>query len=395
MYDCNMRPSLLSYIHSLLVVAVVFMVLITIGTIAGNTNLEAPTPMESESPNQERHQATNTDIIDDAYYEIQDAASEPILVQTETETPASTENSGPSPQIAQAVAATTQEPLYTTPPLQFETINTMTLPALVNILCASKQGSNIPGATGSGIIIDPRGVILTNAHVAQYLLLAQHASAPVSCVVRIGAPAKPRFTADVLAFPRVWAEQHAKDILTELPTGTGEHDWALLYITGTTSGVPKPDTFPFISFDTRHAVTQTHDPVLLASYPAGFLGSIALRKDLWSVSTIVSIQKVFTFTQGIIDVLSLGGNIAAQGGSSGGAVVNQWGHVVGLIVTSSLGDTTAERDLRAVTLSHIEQSLHAQVGEDLLPFLQQGDFESRVQTFKANSLPYLLEYYSL
>jgi len=283
---------------------------------------------------------------------------------------------------------------YGTPPMLLDDVNTMVLPAVVNILCGSNQGSAIAGATGSGIVIDPRGVILTNAHVAQYLILQNHVNARISCVIRVGAPAKSRYVAEVLAFPNAWAEKHAQDVALEYPTGTGEHDWALLYITGRTDGSPKPSIFPFISYDTRRNVAKTNDTVLLSSYPAGFLGGATLQRDLWPVSTIVSIQKVFTFTESTLDLLSLGGNIVAQGGSSGGGVVNPWGKLVGIISTSSIGDTTEERDLRAVTLSHINESIREQTGFELLQLLQQDDFENRINTFQKNTLPYLLELYN-
>lgn len=286
-------------------------------------------------------------------------------------------------------------PFYTTPPISLDIVNTATLPAVVNILCGSNQGSAIPGATGSGIIIDPRGIILTNAHVAQYLLLKEHPEVRISCIIRTGAPAKAKYTADIVEFPSKWAEKHAKDILAEQATGTGEHDWALLYITGMTDGSTKQTTFPFVSYDVRQGVTQTNDQVLLAGYPAGFLGNIALKKELWPVSTVISIQKVYTFSRSIIDLLALGGNIVAQGGSSGGAVINQWNKLVGIISTSSLGETTDERDLRAVTLSHIDASVTEQTGTPLESFLLQGDFENRVGTFNENISPYLLELYPL
>ena len=43
---------------------------------------------------------------------------------------------------------------------------------LVNIMCASEY-TTISGMTGSGVIIDPRGIIVTNAHVAQYFMIEQ------------------------------------------------------------------------------------------------------------------------------------------------------------------------------------------------------------------------------
>ena len=278
---------------------------------------------------------------------------EPILAAEELDT--------------QTLAIVPSEPFYTTPAIPFDTINEYVAPTLVNILCGGNT-QNMSGATGSGVMIDPRGVILTNAHVAQYVLLQDHKDKLTSCVIRTGSPAKAAYTAQVLMFPTLWAEEHAQDIHLETPTGTGEHDWALLYITGTVDGTSKPLTFPFVAFDSREGVAQTNDPVLLASYPAGFLGSINLQRNLWPVSTTVSVQKVYTFTEYIIDILALGGNIVAQGGSSGGAVVNQHGNLVGVIVTSSIGNTTQERDLRAVTLSHIDRSIETHTEHDLLSF---------------------------
>lgn len=284
---------------------------------------------------------------------------------------------------------------YDTPPLPLDVIHTVSTSAVVNILCATQSGSAVSGATGSGIIIDPRGVILTNAHVAQYVLIKDHPRALVSCVIRTGAPAKAKYTAELLAFPYVWAENHGKDLLLESATGTGEHDWALLYITDTVDDSEKPRTFPFVSFDTRQAVTVTDDPVLLASYPAGFLRGAQLQRNLWPLSTTATIQKVYTFSESIVDILSLGGTIVAQGGSSGGAVINQWNKLVGVIVTSSVGDTTDERDLRAVTLSHIDTSIQAHTGYTLVPFLQMGNFENRVKEFKDVVAPHLLPYFPI
>lgn len=303
----------------------------------------------------------------------------------------------PSPKAESHTTTTVSVPVsaYATPPMSLDTVNQMTLPALVNILCATKQGSPVTGATGSGVIIDPRGVILTNAHVAQYVLLSDQQAVQSHCIVRTGSPATAKYEVSALAFPTAWLQKHGQDITTELPTGTGEHDWALLYISGTTDGSATPATFPFLQFDAREGITVTGDPVLLSSYPAGFLGSIALRRDLWPVSTTVTIKKVFTFSEKLLDLLALGGNIVAQGGSSGGAVVNPWGKLVAIIVTSSLGDTTDERDLRAVTLSHIDRSVQLEQGVSLGTFLAQGDFATRAQLFHTEQLPALLQYFPL
>jgi hypothetical protein len=72
----------------------------------------------------------------------------------------------------------------------------------------------------------------------------------------------------------------------------------------------------------------------------------------------------------IIDLISVGTSILSQKGSSGGAVVRQQSNkLTGLIVTSTSGETTGERELNAITLAHINRSLKKEAGLDLAAFL--------------------------
>src|SRR3989344_8595044 len=59
-------------------------------------------------------------------------------------------------------------PQATTPVVSFDEINRKTREALVNIICTSRRGGAFNLISGSGVVIDPRGVILTNAHLGQY-----------------------------------------------------------------------------------------------------------------------------------------------------------------------------------------------------------------------------------
>jgi hypothetical protein len=281
-----------------------------------------------------------------------------------------------------------QDP-YTFPPLTFPLVNEQTRAALVNILCAPRSGSLRP-ISGSGVIIDSQGVILTNAHVAQYVLLSEDPRVDLSCVIRTGAPARPAWIAEVLYIPPVWVREHAKDITADRATGTGEHDYALLYITGPAgaSSPTRPDAFPALSVDTREAIGFLTDLTLVASYPAEFIGSIAAQFDLYPASSVTPIQGLLTFRTKTVDLISLGGVIEAQSGSSGGAVVNAWGRLIGVITTTSEGATTAERDLRAITLSYINNDLAIQAGFDLASILG-GDIGAQVADFKAQEAPEL------
>ena len=280
---------------------------------------------------------------------------------------------------------------YSFPPLSSDALNIGARGALVNILCMPRGGSLSP-TSGSGVIIDPRGVILTNAHVAQYVLLSEDPRVDLSCTIRTGAPATARWVPEVLYIPTIWVNAHVSDILNPHPTGTGEHDYALLAITGSVDNSPLPAAFPYLPFDTRQAVAFQGDSVLVASYPAELIGGITTEYNLFPVSSVATIGQLLTFTTNSIDVFSLGGIIEAQGGSSGGVVVNVWGQLVGIIATTSAGATTVDRDLHALALSYINTDIMAQSGIDLAGMLN-GNILGEALTFNTNTAPQLIQLY--
>lgn len=284
------------------------------------------------------------------------------------------------------IIARTENP-YPFPPLSFASINDKARLALVNILCAPRNGSLSP-ISASGVIIDPRGVILTNAHVAQYLLLAADPAVNLSCVVRAGSPAYPTWNAETLFVPPTWVKEHAVDITTAHAAGTGEYDYALLRITSAVAGQAMSAAFPFLPIDTREAIAFTEDPVLVASYPAEFLGGIVTQMNLYPASSITTIQKLLTFDNKTVDIMSLGGIIEAQSGSSGGAAINEWGRLVGIISTTSGGTTTAARDLHAITLSYINRNIVSESGRDLSSILE-GNLAEEAYSFNTSEAPAL------
>jgi hypothetical protein len=87
---------------------------------------------------------------------------------------------------------------------------------------------------------------------------------------------------------------------------------------------------------------------------------------LYPAATIANVGSISTFstdtTHQSADLLRLGGSIAAQGGSSCGAVISQDGGLLGIIVTSTRSKTTAERDLSAITTLHIDNTLMQDIG---------------------------------
>jgi hypothetical protein len=252
------------------------------------------------------------------------------------------------------ITSTTTEEKNT---LTFDQINEKVRSALVNIICIPE--TPVPTAiTGSGVIISKTGLIITNAHIGQYWLIKNlnGKKNSVDCTIRTGSPAHATYNAELIYISPQWIEENKTILIDQNPKGTGEHDYAFLQIKSPIDGLALPNEFPFIT------ARVSEDPyigenVLLASYPAGFLGGISIVQYLYQSSAITKVSDVFTFKADTIDVISVGGTIVSQKGSSGGAVVDEHNQLIGIITTSTSGDTTSARDLKAITLTYINRDL--------------------------------------
>jgi hypothetical protein len=245
----------------------------------------------------------------------------------------------------------------------------------VNILCYVPEGSGLHSISGSGIIIDPKGIILTNAHVAQYFLLADRGA---SCTIRTGSPAVDSYGAALIYISPAWINANA-DILTKVaPSGTGEYDFALLAVTKSIGFGTLPNVFPSVSLATTPP--QSGTAVVIATYGAQFLESNQVRFSLFPTVVFGSVKDVFTFGTNTIDVLALGGSVAAQEGSSGGGVADASGNLVATITTSTIEGATDTRSLDAITASYIRAE-YANETSEALDLLFAGSISSAIAKF--------------
>lgn len=232
--------------------------------------------------------------------------------------------------------------------------------ALVNILCIAPASSAIHSISASGVIIDPSGYILTNAHVAQYFLLTDQG---VSCSIRTGDPARASYSAKLAYIPSEWIRDNATVFLQAAPSGTGERDFALLAITSSVTSDPLPSALP--SATLSYAATLAGTPVVVASYGAQFLEFAQIEAALSPTVVFGSIQKIFTFHTNTADVLTVSGSAASQEGSSGGGIVSGSSMLEGLITTSTVMGSTATRSLSAITGSYIRREYAAETHSTL------------------------------
>lgn len=302
---------------------------------------------------------------------------------TSAPTPPTPPKTVPPLSLGEAIQTITD--LATQQPTSTQSINERTRAALVNIICTTDTAGSFESISGSGVIIDPRGVILTNAHVAQFFLLKDYPRDDfVDCVIRTGSPARNAYTAKLMFLPPSWVSNNAKKIVQETPTGTGERDYALLKITGSVGSVTLPSQFPFLL--TSLVPPDKGDTVLQAGYAAGFLGGITVQNDLFATSAYTTVRDVYTFDANTADLFALGGTIVAQQGSSGGPVVDEEGILIGIIVTSTTADDTASRVLRALATSYIVRDFELERGKSLQSVLAT-DLNAEVAIFESIFAP--------
>ncbi|MBI4065994.1 trypsin-like peptidase domain-containing protein [Candidatus Kaiserbacteria bacterium] len=256
--------------------------------------------------------------------------------------------------------------------------------ALVNIICYAPAGSSLRSISGSGVIVDSKGIILTNAHIAQNFLLADR---NVSCTIRAGSPATDKYKVSLIYIPSSWVSANAKIITEANPSGTGEYDFAFLAISKSVTRDELPSYFPSIPLATSPSNIGT--PVVIASYGAQFLESSQIQSSLFPTVVFGSVKDVFTFATNTIDVLALGGSAAAQEGSSGGGISNSEGELVGTITTSTTHGTTDTRKLDAITSSYIRAEYANETGSALDLLLNQpiaqsaSDFAPRMSALES------------
>lgn len=269
-----------------------------------------------------------------------------------------------------------------------ETAPAQALDALVNIYCTITTDTYTKTTTGTGFIIDTDGVVLTNAHVAQFLLL-EGILGDAHCTIRTGNPAAASYQAELLYISPAWILENAKLINDVTPKGTGERDYALLYITGAVDGKPMPAHFPALPFDvTPLGERALHESVLATGYPAEAMLEEGVNAPLSPKQATTTIAELMTFGSDTVDLVTIGGTAIGEHGSSGGPIVDADGKAIGIISTRGEDAQFGTGSLRAITIPYIDRTIKEETGFTLRQSLG-GNLPYRAQIFKETIVPLL------
>lgn len=201
------------------------------------------------------------------------------------------------------------------------------MPAVVQIIALKQglMGQMAPVWTGSGTVIDPRGLILTNCHVANPSAMGM--SAPAASMLGV-------------AVTQRSDEAPALTYIAKIAAQSPELDLAVLYITSTTDGkAVKNLNLPFVPLGDSDTL-ELGDVVSIFGYPG--IGGETVTFTSGSVSGFTSESGV----QGKRAWIKTDACIA--GGNSGGTAVDDDGKLIGVPTQAAAGTGITPVDARPV-----------------------------------------------
>jgi S1-C subfamily serine protease len=146
----------------------------------------------------------------------------------------------------------------------------------------------------------------------------------------------------------------------------------------------------YIPFDMRPNTAFINDTVVATAYPAEIFTPAQMKSGLYTISSRNMVRELYTFDLVHADAFAMGTSLLAEGGSSGGAVVNAWGYLVG-VITSVSQAAIADRDLRAIAISYIDRDITTTISMHIADIVQNR--ESMRTTFERDTLPRILDTY--
>ncbi|MBI4132291.1 MAG: trypsin-like peptidase domain-containing protein [Candidatus Sungbacteria bacterium] len=219
--------------------------------------------------------------------------------------------------------------------------------AVVQVFCRTQREI----FAASGVIVNERGLVLTNAHVAEIV----RASGAENCRARHENPAS--------EFAKLEIVFIADTSLKIADTAVSQRDVAFLRL------IEPTESFRFAPIAV--GFVERGITLLTLGYPSEFLESISTTQHSNLVFSSLRVDDYVDVdgNAATAEAYDSKGGIALQQGSSGTALFTPSGEVVGLIFATTKGATTADREGIALTTPYIDKIMRLEAGEGLVEFI--------------------------
>lgn len=230
-------------------------------------------------------------------------------------------------------------------------------PAVLNIWCEGDTAIT----TGTATIIDPSGILITNAHVVKDVKDASR------CVLRSWNPFENIAKFKILYIPP------QDDLIPG--TSFAKNDFSFIKITEPI--LNKGQTvWPFVKFNTN--IPSPKEQLFVFGYSTEFVGFDIAVRGIPLLFSDTEVEQVLSFDADLkrAELLLVKGSISSQGGSSGGPLVNNNKDFVAMYSFVTKGSTTSERRGIAVLVNYVDRALNRDFGFGLKEFLHNNTASS-------------------
>jgi len=214
------------------------------------------------------------------------------------------------------------------------------LKSSVNLLC---KGGPSEYVVATGAIIDSRGYLISNAHVAEGV------DAKEPCTIRRGSPAQPFREATLIYTPISYKNATSEE-------EKARSDFSIWKIN-------EPGEYPVWELEYEKSFFK-NELLLTLAYPAELLGNELVFKSLNLIFSKTYVEATDTV------IIRSTANISSQRGSSGGVLIDPYTmRIRGLIFAVSENTNIAEREIFSLTPKGINEIMQKETGKTLKEYL--------------------------